>query len=281
MTSTVLKAPTYLAVLVALIASPLSLEGQSDAAIRVFGTVVDRTTGTPLPTARVTIARVGVAEAEPSWFGGSDGNGRFRTTRIPLGVYQIKVELLSYSVVSRLTVFTEEGDLDFRVELVPVDFALAPIVVSAFRQTRLARTGFYDRAESGTGHFVTRREIEALHPIQMSDVLRRVPGVSVIPSQMGPSGLVRLRGRCEPQIVLDGTPMSNPVYIDSIVVPSQIEAVEVYHGATSPIQYTQMTTCGTVMIWTRNPGTPTMSTVSMKKFLGAIGFLVVAVISTN
>ena len=126
------KTPTCAAVLLVALALPWSLEGQDpgvrpdpDGAVRVFGTVVDRTTGDPIPTARVVFAQLGV-EGEPSWVGASDEGGRFRTARLPLGVFQIRVEVLSFSVVSHLAIFTEEGDLDIRIEMVPVDLRSIP-----------------------------------------------------------------------------------------------------------------------------------------------------------
>ena len=281
------KTPACAVVLLVALALPRSLEGQDpgvrpdpDGAVRVFGTVVDRTTGDPIPTARVVFAQLGV-EGEPSWVGGSDEDGRFRTARLPLGVFQIRVEVLSFSVVSHLSIFTEEGDVDIRIEMVPVDFALDPVVVSARRQTRLTRTGFYDRSRVGLGHFVTRSEIEELSPIDVSDVLRRVPDVVWSPGRLGAGGVIRLRGGCEPQVILDGIPMAGPVSIDQIISPTDVEAIEVYHGATAPIQYGGRTTCGTVVMWSRDPGNAEGSQISLKKFLGAVGFVLVALFSTT
>jgi len=51
------------------------------------------------------------------------------------------------------------------------------------------------------------------------------------------------------------------VYLDGIrmvdwnldrVSPQEVEAIEVYHGVSTPIEYTSMfSTCGVVLIWTR------------------------------
>ena len=133
----------------------------------------------------------------------------------------------------------------------------------------------------GLGDFVTRSEIEELSPIDVSYVLRRVPGVVWAPGRLGEGGVIRLRGGCEPQVILDGIPMASPVSIDRIISPVDIEAIEVYHGATAPIQYAGRTTCGTVVMWSRDPGTATGSQVSLKKFLGAVGFVLVAFFSTR
>ena len=283
------RTPTFTAAFIILAALPFSLEGQDGGArlrfeesVQVHGTVVDQTTGDPVPSARVVLSQVGVQDTEPLWSGGTDGNGRFRTTRLPLGAFQVQVSVLSFSPVSHIEVLAEAGDIDIRIEMAPVDFALEPVIVTARRETRLDRTGFYQRAQRGLGHFITRSEIEAVSPRELSDVFRQIPGVSIIPAAMGPGAVeVRLRGRCEPQVILDGTPLANPVYIDGLISPSEVEGVEVHHGATVPIQYQQRSTCGTVMLWSRDTGAPTAGKVSLKGFLGAVGFIVLAVFSTG
>ena len=89
-----------------------------------------------------------------------------------------------------------------------MDFALEPVIVTARRETRLDRTGFYQRAQRGIGHFIPRSQIEAASPRELSDVFRQIPGVSIIPAAIGLGAMeVRLRGRCEPQVVLDGAPL--------------------------------------------------------------------------
>ena len=283
------KTPTFTAAFLILTALPFALEGQDhgprlrfDESVQVYGTVVDQTTGVPIPTARVVFSQVGDQGTEPLWSGGTDGNGRFRTTRMLLGVFEVQVGVLTYSPVSHVEVLAEAGDIDIQIEMAPVDFALEPVIVTARRETRLDRTGFYQRAQRGIGHFITRSEIEAASPGELSDVFRQIPGVSIIPAAIGPGAMeVQLRGRCEPQVVLDGAPLANPVYIDGLIAPSEVEGIEVYHGATVPIQYQQRSSCGTVMLWSRDTGPPTTGKLSGKGFLGAVGFIVFAIFTTN
>ena len=283
------RTPTFTAALIIFAAQPFSLEGQDGGArlrfeesVQLHGTVVDQTTGDPVPSARVVLSQVGVQGTEPLWSGGTDENGRFRTTRMPLGVFEVQVGVLTYSPVSHVEVLAEAGDIDIQIEMAPVDFALEPVIVTARRETRLDRTGFYQRAQRGIGHFITRSQIEAASPGELSDVFRQIPGVSIIRSPIGLGAMeVQLRGRCEPQVVLDGAPLANPVYIDGLIAPSDVEGVEVYHGATVPIQYQQRSTCGTVMLWSRDTGAPTRGKVSLKGFLGAVGFFVFAFFTTD
>ncbi len=64
---------------------------------------------------------------------------------------------------------------------------------------------------------------------------------------------VRLRGGCTPIVVLDGLRLGNPIRIDDILTVNEVEALEVYQGSETPIQYTNITTCGVIMLWTRDP----------------------------
>ena len=41
--------------------------------------------------------------------------------------------------------------------------------------------------------------------------------------------------------------------IDEVISAGEVEGIEVYHGTSAPIQYVGITTCGVVMLWSRDP----------------------------
>lgn len=232
-------------------ASPALLTAQT-AALRaeVFGTILNRLTGEPVVEA---IAVLSPEDAEEeSWTGTSDENGRLRTPLLPLGTYELAITLTGYTVLEGSVHLDGPGAVDLRVQMVPVDFALEPVIVVAARRSRLEEVGFYERLRFGDGHFITREELDEHAPTNVSEVLRSVPGVRVVPG-IARANQVLLRGNCVPRVVLDGLLLSGPVNVDNLLPTIDVAGIEVYHGASAPILYTGETTCGVIMLWSRTP----------------------------
>lgn len=104
----------------------------------------------------------------------------------------------------------------------------------------------------GSGHFVSRTDIERQRPAYASDALRRVPGVSLRPSS-GIGNVVRLRG-CGPAVFMDGVQALN-AELDEVVRPSDIEGIEIYSSSANlPPQYADRSgrSCGAILVWTRS-----------------------------
>ena len=263
------------------LAQEAAADGDAEERIELAGTVVDRRTGEPLPAARVELLPF-PAEGEPLWSGEADSRGRFRTESVPLGAYQLDVEMLPFTSLAHPIVFSEAGIVDVRVEMVRVDYELEPVVVSARRQTNLERSGFFERQERGMGHFVTRDEIETSAALRVSDLFWRIPGARVV---RGGGGIerasVRLRGGCTPKFVIDGMMLQGPVVIDELLSTMHVEAVEVYHGANAPIRYTGQTNCGVVMVWTRDPVTTEGSPLTWKRVAAVVGLGLLAFFGTR
>ncbi len=264
------------------LAQEAAADGDPEERIELAGTVVDRRSGEPLPTASVQLFPFPV-EGEPLWSGQSDSRGRFRTESVPLGAYQLDVEMVPFTSLAHPIVFSEAGIVDVRVEMVRVDYELEPVVVSARRQTNLERSGFFERQERGMGHFVTRDEIEASTALRVSDLFWRIPGARVVRGGRGgiERASVRLRGGCTPRFVIDGMMLQGPVVIDELLSTMHVEAVEVYHGATAPIRYAGQTNCGVVMVWTRDPVTTEGRPLSWKRVAAAVGLGLLAFFGTR
>lgn len=249
---------------------------EPDEGVRVFGSVVNRATGEPIPSASVALALVG-SDGESLWSGESDTSGRFRTSVLPLGGYDLRIEVLSFSPLSHLLVLPAAGIVDVGAQMVRIDFALEPIVVSARRRPRLETTGFYERREVRSGHFLSREDIENRAPSRISELFRTVPGARVIQGAFGRGNVIRLRGACEPLVVLDGIVIAQPVRLDELFPVMGIEGIEVYHGMSAPVQYAGMTTCGVIMLWSRDPTTVEGSGITWKRGLAAAGLAVLIV----
>ena len=247
------KGPAALAALVVLAAWPPLARAQEAPGAEVAGLVADRRSGRPVQDASIRIQPAASPGAEPRWAGTSDGDGRFRSAVLAFGDYDVTIEAPPYEALEGSFTLTEPGVFDLRAEMVGPEYELDPIIAVAGRESRLETVGFYERRDVGLGDYVTRDELVALNPARLSDVFREIPGARVIPGAGGLNDQVRLRGNCVPIMVLDGIRLANPVRLDNILAVNDIEAVEVYQGATTPIEYISITTCGVVMLWTRDP----------------------------
>ena len=61
--------------------------------------------------------------------------------------------------------------------------------------------------------------------------------------------------------------------------PGDLEALEVYHGPTAPIEYNGRSACGTIMVWTRSPPESAGLNLSLKKVAVLLGFATLAVVT--
>ena len=244
-----------------------------EASVRVFGEVVDRRSGEPVPLAAISLLPFAgqVSAAQAIWTGQSDAMGRFRTETISVGAYRLDVRVLPFSELTYVLVLPEEGLVDLRVEMVGVDYQLEPIVASARRMTKLQTEGFYDRQQAGIGTFMARGDIDASMARSVSDLFRSVPGATIVQGSGLAGNRVGLRGGCTPLFVVDGLPLTGPVAIDNLMHVNDVEGVEVYHRGSVPIQYAGQTTCGAVVLWSRDPVTTEGGAPSWKRVLAAVG----------
>lgn len=195
-------------------------------------------------------ALTGVASART----GEDG--RFRLAPLPSGAVLLEARRLGFrpETLQVAVGYGEAAVVTFRLRAAAN--TLASVVVRAERQKHTGRlAGYFERLESNTGgFFITRDIIDEGDPRQLSDVLRKAPGVDIV------RGRVRLRGRsCAPLVWLDGTPMpAGEVDINSLP-PRTIEGIEIYSTASgAPFRYQGLrddAKCGTMLLWSRGPDT--------------------------
>ena len=263
--------PTAL-VLLAVATGPASLTAQAGAPrAEVFGISLNRLSGEPVAGAAVVLSQED-APGTP-WTTRSDASGRFRTPPLPLGRYDLAVTSDGYAALEGSLELDEPGTVDVRVQIVPVDFTLEPVIAVATRRTRLEQVGFYERLRFGDGHYITREELDHHAPTHLSDVLRGIPGVRVLPGIAHPNQVL-LRGNCVPRVVLDGLLLSGPVEVDSLLPTIDVAGVEGYHGAAAPILYTGETTCGVIMLWSRMPDAAEGQPHTWKRTIIILGFTI-------
>jgi TonB family protein len=245
------------AVLVAVLALtvPARLRAQAGNASVIAGVVVDSAAG------------VGVAGAEVALEGTmaraiTDRQGQFHLVGTEPGTGRLRVRRLGFTART-VAARGATDDEPVRIALVATYQPLAAVLVQGERTRYAGRlAGYYQRLEHrSAGQFITRIEMQRENQTQLSQVLRRAPGVSVgRAGGRSAANSVRMRGmNCPPLVWLDGAQMgSGDVDVDSFS-PSSLEGIELYLSATStPGQYQASrgrSECGTILLWSRGRDT--------------------------
>jgi hypothetical protein len=232
----------------------LLLAARVSAAQSIRGNLVDAETGKPVEAGSVLLLERDstrlAAEAVRT-----DSAGGFLLTAAKPGPYRLRAERLGYrSSVSPPLVLTEGDTLDVEFRLSTQVVMLKPIVVRG-RKHPVFLSAFYQRAEKGGfGKYVMREQIERQNPRVTTDILRRIPGILLHPSRTGIGNAISVRGGCSPTIWVDGVRVRLfDQTVDEIVLPGELEGIEVYRGgADLPVEYGGVTGgCAAIVFWTR------------------------------
>ena len=244
----------------------------------VRGQVLEHETGTPLAGAAVSLA------SGPGGTGGigtrvTNSEGRFLFRRVPPGTYRVIVTLIGYRDLQDTLQVDLDSDLELILPMSVSPIQLEPLVVVTERRNLGIMGDFEGRRRSRSGIFFNREEIETRQPMLLTDLLRMVPGARVIPTS--PYGYtVRLRGGCRPTLVVDGMRMMTEEGMDDILPTMDLEAVEVYHSASLPVEFGS-SPCGAIVVWTRR-GEPSVGGGSFwRRFAFALGFSFLALLLTR
>ena len=133
---------------------------------------------------------------------------------------------------------------------------LRPIAINSNARPNSSKlSGFEQRMQQhGFGYFIMRDKIQQMRPFSVTDLLRTVPGLQVIPSMRGFGDIVRTTEGCTPAVYLVGSrfPLMGES-IDDIVDPMALEGIEVYtHAVEVPAEFQgPFANCGVIALWTR------------------------------
>ena len=215
---------------------------------RLRGSVV-AATGRPIPGARVTLWGTGVETT-------TNERGEFFLGALPGGTHTLDVRAVGFTPVQQPVDIIQGAAGATEVELANLGIMLDTVRVTARIYTSRKLAEFERRVRSGLGHYILEADIERRRPMFLTDLLRTVPGVSVMPGRYGGEVVLMraaMHGRCRPEVFIDGTRIFNDPYfpLNSIVPMQDIRAVEVYaRSLTVPAQFSSMGRCGAIVIWT-------------------------------
>jgi TonB family protein len=253
-------------VLLGAILLPIAAAAQSEGGV-VTGWVAD--------SAGVMLAGVEVRSLTGVSAARTGAQGQYRFVSVPIGEMLLEARRVGFRPETLHVAVSAEQPALVVFRLRAAANTLESVVVRAERQRHTGRlAGYFERLESNTGgYFITRDIIDEGDPRQLSDVLRKAPGVDIV------RGRIRLRGRsCAPLVWLDGMPMPAGEVDINTFPPRTIEGIELYASASgAPFRYQGMrddAKCGTVLLWSRGPDTeerrsPRFASVDMVERLRA------------
>jgi hypothetical protein len=223
---------------------------------QLVGRVVSSITGEAIESASVSLRRSRTGAV-------TDSVGQFIIPTVLAGEDTIEVRFVGYQMSSVAIYLEPEATTRVVLLLSPNVVRVADLEVQIERgDFRLGIREFERRKAKGIGHFVTREDIERWRSRDVSDALRRVPGLRIGASAMGAGSRPTIQlGRnvlpCEPVLIVDGLPWAGG-HPDDITV-SDVGGIEVYlTPGQIPVQYATLapTSCGAIMIWTRRGNRP-------------------------
>ena len=237
---------------------------------QVVGRVIDADSGEGLSDVQITLAGTTTGTL-------SGGGGSFTLRGVEPGLRRLRFERIGYGTQTAAVIVQPGGVVEIAASLstqaIELD-AVDVLVGGAFD-----RRAFDARSRGGWGTHFSPDELERIRPQRISDVIRgRVRGVTTVTDYLGTrvvsrrsvsasSDTLQAQRRlgagadttdvrtymssaqyCSLSVYLDGVPVED-FDIDSLD-PESVDAIEIYHGLGTPIQYLA-NRCGALLIWTR------------------------------
>ena len=190
----------------------------------------------------------------------TDAQGEWALGGVPMGTRVFEVRAIGY-YPGRRVVHVVPDAAPLRVELATFQAVLDTVRIRTTRIRTMDGGGFEERRRAfGSGRFLSEDDIRRRAPIQVSDLFRGFPGMTVEPdiTMRGAFSQPGTMGDCTPAVFLDGRPLA-PVAslrtddIDIWVRPSQIWGIEIYPDVPPPQFQVAQSGCGSIVIWTKLP----------------------------
>jgi hypothetical protein len=220
---------------------------------RLRGTVVG-SNARPISGARVSVWGTGIEVT-------SDQDGKFSLAALPAGTHTLEVRAVGFTPATQPVDIVQGTPGSTDIELTNLGITLDTVRVVAQRVYTNARDAAFERRlKYSVGHIIDEAEIEKRRPIVITDLLRTVPGVLVVPGKRSGMDILMRGGHgilgtgyCRPDMWIDGVRVTNDELFpfDMMVSTMDLRAVEVYaRNSTVPPDLASMSGCGVIAIWT-------------------------------
>jgi hypothetical protein len=212
---------------------------------------------------RIAAAEVVLLQLDTSANTVTDSTGLFRF-RVKPGAWKLHVKALGYAELASSLMIVEKNErMSVVIVMTTTPVEILPLyVIAKSRRPATGLEGFNQRmngSRGGFGFFLDQKAIERIAAFQVSDILRRVPGATVLHDR------VSLRPHCSDAIYLiDGSPImagggdTATEIVNMLLSASEVAGVEVYKAdGVLPGELMMAArpgvegACGVVAIWTR------------------------------
>jgi hypothetical protein len=239
---------------------------------RLSGVVISSPSGEPLANAQVSVINGPATRANE--------RGEWTLVNAPPGTRMLEVRATGY-YPERRAVDVVANAPSIRTTLTTMR-AMLDTVRIAGRRVGHDLTGFEERRRSGAGLYLTATDVMRRNPIEITDVLRLLPGlriersgmtldtaeVDVDPNAMGTHLLMRgvMKDWCAPAIYMDGYYVGDLMVedINTWTKPGEVVGIEIYRSPPIPPQFDrgmvgvgagegagQVRLCGSIVVWTK------------------------------
>ena len=208
---------------------------------------VNGVTGRPVPGARVTVWGTGLETV-------TSADGEFTLGNLPEGTHTLEARAVGFARARQPVDIVRGAPGTAEVELANLAITLDTMKVFAQRVYPAPFSGDFERRRRmGGGRFFDEKEIEQRKPTLLTDLLRGIPGVRVVPSIWGGVEPVMSAGNCRPDLIIDGSRQINdPTFpLNTLVWANELRAVEVYTNPMKvPAEFQTSRGCGALVVWT-------------------------------
>ena len=208
---------------------------------------VNGVTGRPVPGAHVTVWGTGIETV-------TSADGEFTLGNLPEGTHTLEARAVGFAPSRQPVDIVRGTPGTAEVELTNFAITLDTIKVFAQRVYPSPFSGDFERRRRmGGGRFLDEKEIEQRKPTLLTDLLRTIPGVRVVPTIWGGVEPVMSAGNCRPDLIIDGSRQINdPTFpLNTLVWANELRAVEVYTNPLKvPAEFQTARGCGAIVVWT-------------------------------
>ena len=185
----------------------------------------------------------------------TNAKGEFTLRNLPSGSRILWARHLGYAAQMQPVGLSSHEQPRVTIKLPKYVAVMDPVLVTARRAAALDKVGFGTRRKSAFGYFIGPERLEKMHPLYITDVLRMVPGLRVVPGPYGETVTsTRANGDGCVQYYVDEMPFTEmqPGDVRDFVNADEVVAVEVYQSGNAPPQFTRaLGNCTTIVLWTR------------------------------
>ncbi|HJU74290.1 MAG TPA: carboxypeptidase regulatory-like domain-containing protein [Gemmatimonadaceae bacterium] len=183
-------------------------------------------------------------------------NGEFSLNELPSGTQTVVVRQIGFAPVEQAVELSTRAPQRVTVALTRAAQVLAPVAITASADAGLDKVGFNQRRRGAGGYFITADDIAKRSPNVLTDVFRTVPSLRVVPS--GTDYVIEnarnpMNGCVK--YYIDGSPWEAlfPGDVDRLLPAWEIAAIEVYNGASTPMQFQApgASNCASIVIWSK------------------------------